>query len=282
MNDESHYKYITDRLDIDNMLEYFVFQMYIANTDWPGANNKVWRKRDNTNPSVPYEDGKYRYVLYDTDCGMNKYGDFRFNNAHPTMFHWVFENNYKLYKDISIRSLDVAKSIITNKGFKAAFINKFCDRVNVDYSPEVFMKKLDPIVKALEPEIQDDLIRYNYLGGNTEEWYRLLQTYRNYVYNRHEVVIGELAEYFNRDIAYLTIFHSENGFVDINGNIQVGMDGDFKGRYVSDNLVVLTAMADEGYRFVRWSDGNTDKSRHIEFDGDMLEMRLKAIFEKVQ
>ena len=48
--------------------------------------------------------------------------------------------------------------------------------------------------------------------------------------------------------------------------------------YEQGEQVTLFAMADEGYRFVRWSDGNTDMQRILSMNSDVM---LSAIFEQI-
>jgi hypothetical protein len=48
--------------------------------------------------------------------------------------------------------------------------------------------------------------------------------------------------------------------------------------YEQGEQVTLVAMADEGYRFVRWSDGNTNMQRILSMHSDVM---LSAIFEQI-
>ena len=59
-SDPEALQYVLDRVDLENMIDYFFFEMYFGNTD-PG--NIRFYKSDK-------EDGKWRYVLYDVDWGL--------------------------------------------------------------------------------------------------------------------------------------------------------------------------------------------------------------------
>ena len=48
-------------MDINNFIDYYIAQIYYANTDWPGNNIKFWRPHTS--------DGKWKWILYDTDFG---------------------------------------------------------------------------------------------------------------------------------------------------------------------------------------------------------------------
>ncbi len=53
-------------LDIDSMIDYFIFQSFYNNTDWPWSNTKFWRSVD--------DEVKWRWILYDTDAGFDTTG----------------------------------------------------------------------------------------------------------------------------------------------------------------------------------------------------------------
>ena len=44
LEDPSHLTWIDQRIDIKNLMQYFAFNIYIANIDWPWNNLFIWRK----------------------------------------------------------------------------------------------------------------------------------------------------------------------------------------------------------------------------------------------
>ena len=60
---ETNYEYVKTQLDADNYINYMLSEMYFANTDWYPGNMKFWRPRT--------LNGKWRWMLYDTDFGFN-------------------------------------------------------------------------------------------------------------------------------------------------------------------------------------------------------------------
>jgi hypothetical protein len=76
-NDPNFIDHFSSRFDIDNYIDYFIFQTYIQNQDWLGIawglnNTKLWRP-DTTA-------GRWRYVLYDTDAGLGHFGQNIYQN----------------------------------------------------------------------------------------------------------------------------------------------------------------------------------------------------------
>lgn len=78
MNDEANYKKAQEYIDIDNVIDYFIANIYSGNTDWPANNNIFWRyKTENggyDSSAVWYMDGRYRWVLKDMDFGFGLMG----------------------------------------------------------------------------------------------------------------------------------------------------------------------------------------------------------------
>lgn len=60
-----NYERISDMIDIQSYIDYYVFQIYIANFDSVANNYALWRARNPVDDH--YGDGRWRWILYDTD-----------------------------------------------------------------------------------------------------------------------------------------------------------------------------------------------------------------------
>ena len=127
MSVESNYRYIEDKIDIQSMIDYYVTEIYVGNSDAFSNNLALWRVK---NPSGgEYRDGKWRWLLYDLDesCGMIT----EMNNASIDSFtdgHW--RDTHPLSGDVLFSSL------IRNDEFKERFVSSFSEITdnNFDYS----------------------------------------------------------------------------------------------------------------------------------------------------
>ncbi|HSR17978.1 MAG TPA: CotH kinase family protein, partial [Ignavibacteriaceae bacterium] len=75
----ANYEYAKSVIDMDNLLDYLTAQIYFANYDWPGNNNKIWREK------VP--NAKWRWFMYDMDWtfGYDGSSSYSFNTLkHAT------------------------------------------------------------------------------------------------------------------------------------------------------------------------------------------------------
>lgn len=71
---DENWEKVCDTIDIVNFAKYMAIEYYIGNTDWPHNNVKAYKympaegkKQESSNKIF---DGKYRYLLFDTDYGM--------------------------------------------------------------------------------------------------------------------------------------------------------------------------------------------------------------------
>lgn len=58
LRDSAQYRYLSERIDIQNIIDYFIFELYSANWDWPSNNARCWQS-----PGEPW-----RWLFYDGDC----------------------------------------------------------------------------------------------------------------------------------------------------------------------------------------------------------------------
>lgn len=73
LSDDDTYAQFCEAVDIDSMIDYYVVESYIGNVDWWwNKNQSVWRTRD-VDESNPYADGKWRWILFDTEQSMDMY-----------------------------------------------------------------------------------------------------------------------------------------------------------------------------------------------------------------
>ena len=65
LSSQENYDSICRMIDIQSYIDYSCFQIYVANCD--SVSNNFARWRSSRISERPYEDGKWRWLLYDTD-----------------------------------------------------------------------------------------------------------------------------------------------------------------------------------------------------------------------
>ena len=72
-SDEEAYRQLEEQVDLDGLAEYLTVQFYICNWDFGENNFACWRARE-TEPGNDWADGKWRFILYDTEYSTGLYG----------------------------------------------------------------------------------------------------------------------------------------------------------------------------------------------------------------
>ena len=86
LTDEEQYAYVEAHIDIANFIDYYIFELYSANRDWPATNIRMWQEGDS----------KWRWILYDTD-GCLADGFDVFANGLPRFASWENQTFLRLY-----------------------------------------------------------------------------------------------------------------------------------------------------------------------------------------
>ncbi len=78
LTDDATFAELEQLVDINNMIQYFAIETYIANWDWPLNNIKLYRYYSQNNVyGIGRQDGRWRYLYYDMEAGFN------INNEEP-------------------------------------------------------------------------------------------------------------------------------------------------------------------------------------------------------
>ncbi len=73
MKNAENFKKASEMLDMECFAQYCAIEMYIFNTDWPQNNFACWRTRSVSDKN--YQDGKWRFCLYDTESSCDHYNE---------------------------------------------------------------------------------------------------------------------------------------------------------------------------------------------------------------
>lgn len=82
-SDPAVYDEICSSIDMQSFMDYVCAELYFNNDNWGRSNMAMW-KSTAVDPENPYADGKWRFIMYDTDYSAGIYGEANANDDSLT------------------------------------------------------------------------------------------------------------------------------------------------------------------------------------------------------
>ena len=281
-----HYAHIQTRMDVVNFMDYNIAQIYARNTDWPGNNMDYWRLRtEEYLPNAPDgHDGRWRWLMYDTDFG------FGFTGGGSSFTHntlaFATDPNGPGWPNPPW-STYVLRTLLTNTDFATDFINRFADLLNTHFQPARVLGIIQEMKQHIEAEIPEHIHRWS-APGSISAWNGNVNTMLNFATQRPQYQRLHIRQHFgipsNVDI-HLDVDHPAHGHIRINtisiNDDTPGLPDDpypWTGIYFHGVPVEIEAVASPGFQFSHWEgdvDGPGESILHVTPEGDIS---LKAHF----
>lgn len=143
LSDEEQYAALCRQIDLNNFIDYMIYETYIGNTDWPGNNMRCWQVGD----------GKWRWLFFDGDLSLIDQTFDAFGNAvytgDPT---WC--NNQQ--------STLMFRRLLENNEFKEAFSQRLHELCNGPLQYDSIAPYHQAMMQALAPSIDDQGHRFGH------------------------------------------------------------------------------------------------------------------------
>jgi hypothetical protein len=271
MSVPSNYEYAKSLIDIDNLLDYLVSQIYFGNYDWPGNNNKNWRER------IP--NARWRWLMFDMDWTFSYDGNssYSFNTlehaTNPFGFGWP---------NPAFTTL-IFRRLFENKEFQNDFVNRMADFINTNFAEDFAQSKLNEMENLFRPEMPAHIQRWAPEGGipSMSSWENELEKVEEFIEKRQTFIRGYLSDKFDlsgTDELMLNVNLTNAGRIKVNTIIVDSFP--WEGIYFKDVAIKISVLPNQGYRFVKWS--GVDPSQQSESSLSIIlndELNLTATFE---
>lgn len=283
---QENYDHMNTLIDMDNFIEYYVSQIYFCNTDWPANNVKFWRKRtDSYEPNAPYgQDGRYRFMLYDTDFGFTLYEGLS-NPMHKTLEFATAEDGPQ-WPNPEWSTL-IFRSLLKNESFKQKFINVLADNLNTRFAYTTVNTHIDYYMNLLKPEIEEYSKRYQMWAMPDEKTWEdnSINVIRTFAKKRPDYLRLDALSYFKLEGAFdvsLSLNDPASGAIRVNNHMDVLNDAaipTFTGMYFTNMPITLEAKPKKGYHFTGWSGDVQGSDAMLELTSTK-DMKIIANFER--
>ena len=240
MRNEEYYQKASEMLDFDNFIRYMCFEGYIANSDWPQNNVRVWRynngKDEKYDPDAEEYgmDGRWRFVLKDLDLAAG-YGD-----AVETNIFSRLDSD-----DGQLRLNALFKSLFRNADFRNRVFCFMCDLISDTMKPENVGAELGEVAASALVEMRYYTKSYGASGGSNEKWHEHLKTPMSFFIQRYDIVKDQLADEYDSVWAKLAVEVDGEGSVGVN---TLNIDGTAELSYLVGLKVPVTVVPADGWR----------------------------------
>jgi len=260
----SNYEYVKTQMDVRSFIDYQIANIFAANTDWPGNNIKYWRLRTGQyQPNAPIgHDGRWRWLLYDTDFGFGFIGAVNHNTLQ-----FATDPNGPSWPNPSWSTF-LFRRLLENESFKLDFINRFADLLNTAFRPSRMVSIINELKQTLQPDISEQLHRWKSPGGGSlSGWNNQVNVMINFANSRPGYQRNHIRSFFgiaNTLNVMLNVNDVEGGYIRINTiNIIPETPGvnenpyPWTGIYFNNIPIQIEAMAKPGYVFSHWEGAAT-------------------------
>ena len=260
-----NYDFVNQQMDIENFIDYYIIQIFIGNTDWPGNNIKYWR------PHTP--DAKWKWILYDTDFGFGLFPDWSSNVYHNTL-EFALNDNGPGWPNPPWSTL-LFRKLMGNNVFQNKFINRFSYYYNTRFEPTYIENHISDISENIELEMDNHIDRW---GGYIGTWNHNVNLMQSFGASRADLVKGHIGEYFSlyeSSILNLSISPTDGGSISVSG-IAIS-ESEWAGEYFNNLPIEISSTPNPGYIFSHWEmdEDGYDEDIVITMDDDF---NLMAVF----
>lgn len=286
MSDANNYNEAQKMIDILSYIDHNIMFIYLYNTDWYGGKHvKWWRVRDTSNK--PYQDGKWRLMVYDFDLSAsNPKGDYLYSFINPTGKKDSTIGIDTIYQAGNPSYTALLRSLLSNSTFKNMFINRFADHINTTFDTIRTDKIIVDYYNLVATELDNIKERWSLDMGINET---TLKKWNSFLRSRPKFQREHLRKHFDvgNDVnVKLEISDLMNGTIRINSilldeehfNLQ-NSSHSWSGIYFDKTEISIEAVPKQGFKFSHW-EGSTRTNKSLINLIPKNGTSLKAVFIK--
>lgn len=177
LRETAHYQHILEQIDLQNLQEIFIAQIFFGNNDWPHRNNQFWQS---TEPLSPW-----RWMFFDLDSA--------FKTVYSDNLALLFQEYFDRANFPEPEDFQLILALMKNREFAESFRNKMLEMLDYTFEPSRTVAFLDAMKAEIAPEVEEHLRRWNY-PGSLALWERDIERIRSFLFNRPVFLMDDLTE----------------------------------------------------------------------------------------
>ncbi len=235
----ANYAALQQRIDLANLTDYVLLNVWAVNRDWPGNNVRVWRERA---PGA-----KWRWISFGSESGFGLpgWGDAALDN---------FEFLGFVDNDDSQLPL-IMRKLLENPDYKKYLATRAADLLNAQLSSNAVLTRLNRFATGIDPLISEHIQRWRHPQSKAQ-WLANVEVLRENARARPDYMRDQMRARFGLGApvsATIAISPANAGALTVNTWV-AGPIGStpWQGLYFAGLSLTATVQALPGYRFVRW------------------------------
>lgn len=182
ISESEHYKFVKEKIDLENFIDYQIAEIYYANYDWPCNNYKIWKTND--------ANSKWRHLIFDLDLSFAYTAKSSYDT--PSLTHATSEENE--WPHCSCSNL-IFRSLLENEEFQTEFINRFVHHLENAFQPTNILDYIKHFKALLHPEMEEHIDRWGY-PTSIEHWYNNIEGLNEFALKRSCFMKVHLINFF--------------------------------------------------------------------------------------
>jgi len=257
-----NYAYFQENIELNQMINYWTAQMYIANYDWPGNNMMMWRNRN-----LPA--AQWRFMLFDLDISTNSLSDGRTSSSFNSLSHALAPDG-EIWPNSPPSTLWLRK-LIQNPLFLNELSQRHLSVGQLVLTAEYMQSVTDSLANLIRPEMP---MHINFWNNAPSNWSSGEYIPSGGDYAAWEEEVEQFVQFFEKRLAFV-IEHYQNklGFeetFELHLNYDENAGGkivlhqnkmktpyNYSGQYFKNIPLRIEAIAAPGYIFVKWKEINS-------------------------
>jgi len=241
---QSNYNTAAGWIDVNSVIDNYIYNTYVVNSDWIDWNTMWWRGFGN--PPV-----LWKYMMWDMDnvynLGQNYSGwpNGTGYTSDPCDLDALYQN-----AGANMGHLDIFNRLMANPGFRNLFVARYAELISGPLTCPPINAHLDSIVNVLTPEMPGQIARW---GGTMAGWNANLTFMRNEINGRCSVITQGAIDCYNVTGPYDVVVVVDpplSGNVTFMGNTLQTYP--WSGTYFGTTVIDMQAAAAMGWNFDYW------------------------------
>lgn len=251
ITNDSIFKEVEKKMVMDNYIDYWIYEVYSSAHD-NRVNIRYWRPKG--------KNQQWRWISYDQDS-----------------WHTYDENS--LRRHVVDEPVFLLTRLMKNDKFRIRWANRMCDYLNTTLEPNNAIRMVDEILERIEAEVPREKERWQdtmlYVPKNMR-----VNWFKEYAVQRPSHIRRHIIEYYGlQGTEKKILINAENGYGKVKVNT-INIDTfPWEGYYIEGVPVRITAIPNDGYKFVGWKNRKLPKTSSIVTSLDQ-ETEFIPIFKK--